>query len=309
MRHMTLAYPEDREAGAREDQFLFGPDLLAAPVLEAGARERALYLPAGRWIDLWRSVEYTEGSGGLRLGRPRTLNGAREITLPAPLEELPLMAKAGTLLAMLPPDVDTLAPYGEGEGLVKLSDRRGALELLAFPRGASSAGFNEGERLRSREGPGRWTLAVEGTRTRRYSLQASMATLRDPIEPCRVTLDGRPLASSAWSYDPERAALSVAFRTRAGRLVASERCGRKQAAGGEGAPGGDDQAPAAERVVAERGPGDTRGTQQPSDEGTSLPFTGLGLGGLALAALGLLACGLIVRGRTRTPTQTATQRR
>ncbi|MBA3305987.1 MAG: glycoside hydrolase family 31 protein, partial [Thermoleophilaceae bacterium] len=305
MRHMALAYPKDREAGAREDQFLFGPDLLAAPVLDSGAREHAVYLPAGRWVDLWRSVEYTKGSGGLRLGRPRTLDGAREVTLPAPLEELPLAAKAGTLLAMLPPDVDTLAPYGEGEGLVKLSDRRGALELLAFPSGTSSAGFYYGERLRSSEGQGRWTLSVEGARTRRYSLQASMATLRDPIEPCQVTLDGNPLASSAWSYDSERAALSVAFRTRTGRLVASERCGRKQAAGGEEGPGGRE--PAAEKLVADRGTGDTLGTRQPSDGDASLPFTGLGLGVLVLAALALLGSGLVLRGRTRT--RRATHRR
>ena len=36
------------------DEFLLGPDLLVAPVLVAGARERAVYLPAGaRWRDAW----------------------------------------------------------------------------------------------------------------------------------------------------------------------------------------------------------------------------------------------------------------
>ena len=287
MRHMALAYPDDREAGGREDQFLFGPDLLAAPVLEPGARERALHLPSGRWVDLWRSVEYEEASGGLRLGRPRILDGPGEVTLPAPLEELPLAARAGSLLAMLPPDVDTLASYGEGAGLVKLADRRGALELLAFPRGTSSAGFYEGERLSSREGAGSWTLAVKGARPRRYSLQASMATLRDPIEPCRVTLNDRPLPSSAWRYDRARAVLSATFRTKAARLEASERCSRRRGAGGDaGRRRGQNQDPSTRRV------------RQPSGEAGSLPFTGLALSGLVLAALGLLGAGLILRRRT-----------
>ena len=48
--------PGDRRAVGRDDEFLFGPDLLAAPVLEPGATERALYLPRGRWVDLWRSA-------------------------------------------------------------------------------------------------------------------------------------------------------------------------------------------------------------------------------------------------------------
>ena len=56
MRHLALAYPGDAAAAARDDEFLFGPDLLAAPVIEPGATERTLYLPRGRWVDLWRGA-------------------------------------------------------------------------------------------------------------------------------------------------------------------------------------------------------------------------------------------------------------
>ena len=45
MRQLSLAYPDDRIAAGREDEFLFGPDLLAAPVLEPGASD-APPLPA-----------------------------------------------------------------------------------------------------------------------------------------------------------------------------------------------------------------------------------------------------------------------
>ena len=47
MRHLALAYPGDPSATAVEDAFLFGPDLLAAPVLDPGARG-ALAVPAAR---------------------------------------------------------------------------------------------------------------------------------------------------------------------------------------------------------------------------------------------------------------------
>ena len=56
MRHLLLAYPDDPQAAAIEDEFLFGPDILAAPVLDEGQTERAVYLPKGRWVDLWRSA-------------------------------------------------------------------------------------------------------------------------------------------------------------------------------------------------------------------------------------------------------------
>ena len=47
MRHLALAYPRDARATARDDEFLFGPDLLVAPVLEPGATQRDA-LPAAR---------------------------------------------------------------------------------------------------------------------------------------------------------------------------------------------------------------------------------------------------------------------
>ena len=60
----------------------------AGAVLDPGVTERAVYLPRGRWIDLWRSVRYRDGNGSLRLRRAKVLRGAGEATVPAPLEEL-----------------------------------------------------------------------------------------------------------------------------------------------------------------------------------------------------------------------------
>jgi alpha-glucosidase (family GH31 glycosyl hydrolase) len=223
MRHLALAFPGDAEAVAREDEYLFGPDLLAAPVLEAGATERALYLPRGRWVDLWRSLDYQEESGGLAMTRARTRRGGREVTLPAPLDELPLLARAGTVLPVLPPEVDTLTDYASGS-TVALSERRRRLRLLAFPRGKSSAALYEDERLTSREKRKRWRLRIKGTARRRYELSASMKTLKRRFVPCRVKLNGKPLSKRRWSYDRSARVLHARFRGSQVRLVVKKRC-------------------------------------------------------------------------------------
>ena len=61
---------------------MFGPDILVAPILYEGARERTLYLPGGRWISIHDGTVY---------------DGGRKITVPAPLEIIPAFYREGTL--------------------------------------------------------------------------------------------------------------------------------------------------------------------------------------------------------------------
>ena len=76
MRPLFFDFPEDKGSWAVEDQFMFGPDLLVAPVLYEGARRREVYLPAGTtWTDAWTD---------------ETLEGGQWITAEAPLERIPL---------------------------------------------------------------------------------------------------------------------------------------------------------------------------------------------------------------------------
>jgi alpha-glucosidase (family GH31 glycosyl hydrolase) len=230
MRHMALAYPHERAAVRRNDQFMFGPDLLTAPVLEPDQRKREVYLPRGRWVDLGRTLDYRKRRGSLRLGRARLLRGPGEKSIPAALDELPLLARAGTVLPLLPADVDTLARYGaKRPGIVRLRDRRLRLNLLAFPRGRSHARFGRSGLIKSRERPGRWTLTVHGRPRTRYRVQASLATLRDPFVPSRITVDGRPLPGLAWRYDNREQVLQL-------RTPRAHDTLRVVAAGGRGGP-------------------------------------------------------------------------
>ncbi|MFJ6216031.1 TIM-barrel domain-containing protein [Streptomyces sp. NPDC092296] len=84
MRPLFLEFPQDEAAWAVEDCFLLGPDLLVAPVTEAGADRREVRLPAGaRWRDAWTGQEY---------------EGGQAVVVAAPLERIPLFLRDGAEL-------------------------------------------------------------------------------------------------------------------------------------------------------------------------------------------------------------------
>ena len=83
VRAMWLHYADDRAAVARGDQYLWGRDILVAPVVEKGATSRRLYLPRGLWYDFWTEV---------------TIRGGREFELPVDLETMPLFVRAGAII-------------------------------------------------------------------------------------------------------------------------------------------------------------------------------------------------------------------
>ncbi|MEP7762359.1 TIM-barrel domain-containing protein [Sanguibacter sp. 25GB23B1] len=83
MRGLFHDFPEDAAAWDVADQFLYGPSLLVAPVLEAGVRSRRVYLPAG---STWTSL--ADGS---------VHDGGAWIEADAPLGVIPVFARDGAL--------------------------------------------------------------------------------------------------------------------------------------------------------------------------------------------------------------------
>ena len=62
MRAMGIAYPADTRTHELKDQFMFGQDLLVAPVTKAQATQRSIYLPKGDgWTDVWTGQQYEGG--------------------------------------------------------------------------------------------------------------------------------------------------------------------------------------------------------------------------------------------------------
>jgi alpha-glucosidase len=60
-RALFLHNPHDRETFTIQDQFLYGADLMVAPVIEAGASMRTVYLPGGSWRHVWSGRDYAPG--------------------------------------------------------------------------------------------------------------------------------------------------------------------------------------------------------------------------------------------------------
>jgi len=83
MRLMFYGFPDDERSWTLRDQYLFGPDLLVAPVVRPGARSRDVHLPGGAsWTDLHTG---------------RTYDGGGTVTLDAPLDVIPVLARDDTL--------------------------------------------------------------------------------------------------------------------------------------------------------------------------------------------------------------------
>lgn len=87
MRPIFYDFADDKQAWETEDEFLFGPSILVAPVVEYKARSRQVYLPAGaKWTDAWTG---------------QVLEGGQTITADAPLERLPLYLRDGAKLPIV----------------------------------------------------------------------------------------------------------------------------------------------------------------------------------------------------------------
>lgn len=87
MRALWLHYPRDERARGTGNEFLWGRDLLVAPVFEKGATARDVYLPAGEWYDWWTN---------------RRVSGGRTVTREVDLAVMPLYARAGAIIPFDP---------------------------------------------------------------------------------------------------------------------------------------------------------------------------------------------------------------
>jgi alpha-glucosidase len=87
IRPLIWHYQSDIQSAATQDEFLLGENLLVAPVIQPGARARAVYLPPGLWHEFWSA---------------ETHRGRKYILADAPLHHLPLYVKAGAIIPFAP---------------------------------------------------------------------------------------------------------------------------------------------------------------------------------------------------------------
>jgi len=65
VRSLLMEFPEDKEGKKLSDQFMLGPDILAAPIFKKGGDKRDVYLPKGHWVHMFTHKVYDfEQEGG-----------------------------------------------------------------------------------------------------------------------------------------------------------------------------------------------------------------------------------------------------
>jgi alpha-glucosidase len=202
VRPLALEFPDDAQSvAAPGDEYLFGREMLVAPVLFEGQTNRRVYFPPGRWIDWDYGYEYA---------------GGREWVVAAPPNRIPVAVRAGAIIPLAADMKNT------GE---KPWD---PLTLEVFPSGRSSFTLyrDDGATFAYRRGESTLTrFACEATGTlvrftldeanKRFTPAEYRVRLHLRQTPVTVQLDGVVLPAAAWSWDLERRVLAVAIRATA----------------------------------------------------------------------------------------------
>ena len=170
MRALVLDYQDDLRVRSIKDEYLFGPDLLVAPVIDQNT-SRAVYLPAGDWINLFTGEAFT---------------GPQTVVAQAAPDTIPVYARKGTILPKIPEDVMTLVPQSEsGNTQVKSLDDRRVYEIVG-PAAATATSITDFEGrtvLRSEN-----TLQITGDSAAHIILRWRFST------PHSVTVNGNAVA-------------------------------------------------------------------------------------------------------------------
>ncbi len=213
-RPLYLDFPSQAGAYANPTEYLFGPDVVVAPVTSPGAvADARVWVPPGRWVDYFTGATFT---------------GPTTVTVAEPLSRMPVLVRAGGIIpeqaAGASPDTGrtrslTLLAYAGGRGSFTLYDDAGT--GLGYTAGQDTTTRITTATASTGPGPAVPSTAVTIGPTRgHYPGQATVVRYRihvvDLSRPTGVTLDGRRLPRQAggdtgagWSYDPATATVAV----------------------------------------------------------------------------------------------------
>jgi alpha-glucosidase (family GH31 glycosyl hydrolase) len=183
MRALWLHFPDDPKAVERGDEYLWGRNVLVAPVVEKGATTRPIYLPRSAWYDFWTGER---------------LEGGREISRPVDLETIPLYVRAGSILPLGPVKQFTAEKID------------GPLSVSIFPGGDASFLLYEDDGASFNYRNGEWMgiqMAWDDAR-RRLSLRLASGSRMLSPQPRDITVQ---LAAATRSVKFEGKPVEVSF--------------------------------------------------------------------------------------------------
>ena len=135
LRALFIEFPEDAGSWTVEDEYLFGSQILVAPLVEAGATGRDVYLPPGQWIDYQTGKAYAAGWHRIEAGRIPVVMLVRDGAV------IPHIALAQSTMQMdwSKLDLVVFASGDQAEGLVCLPSDRVLRKVSVAKRGDAFA--------------------------------------------------------------------------------------------------------------------------------------------------------------------------
>jgi alpha-glucosidase/alpha-D-xyloside xylohydrolase len=130
IRAMWLEFPDDSRMRGLGSQYMWGRDMLIAPVFEKGATSRTVYLPKGMWYDWWTDAQ---------------VSGGQAIQRPVDLATMPIYIRAGAIIPFDPVrqyasqpvhEPTTLRIYRGADGRYTLYDDDGLSQEYLHCRGS-----------------------------------------------------------------------------------------------------------------------------------------------------------------------------
>jgi alpha-glucosidase len=209
MRALLLDYPDDPTAVAQNEEFLFGNDLLVAPVVKDGEWKWDVYLPKGKWFDFWSD---------------RVYDGPQSVTVHAPLGRIPLFARSGAIIPtqqlvqytgqapMNPltfeiyPDRHSAREYYEDDG-ISFNYQHGVYlkEQISASQTQSGVAVRISVRQGSYQPPAR-SLVLEIHHTR---MRPNQVTVDGESLEARPSLSAISSTPGGWYYNPDRDTLCI----------------------------------------------------------------------------------------------------
>ncbi len=198
MRPLCFEYPNDSSFIWNEDEFMFGDNLLVAPVLRRGDTTRQVRLPVGEWYDYWTNQKY---------------EGGKRIQVSAPIDRLPVFVKAGSTIPT--------------QQVVQYSDQAPAnpLTLTVYPAPSFSSIYYEDDGLsfefekgvclrrmfEQKRAKDQIVLRLTKSEGSYVPSERSLVVrfVDVPTQPRSVTVSGVALESGEWNYDSSSKILTV----------------------------------------------------------------------------------------------------
>jgi alpha-glucosidase/alpha-D-xyloside xylohydrolase len=158
MRALWLHYPDDADAVRRKDEYLWGRDLLVAPVTERGATEREVYLPPGDFYDWWTGEKVA---------------GRHIVARKVDLKTMPIYVRAGAIIPFDPVRQFVDEPVNEPTTIRVYTGADGSFVLYD----------DDGTSLEYQHGAGTWTAFAWNDGRRELEIKLDPRTRTKPVPP------------------------------------------------------------------------------------------------------------------------------